>query len=222
MSPVPVDPTPDFVAGTVINPDAVDARFAELYKTLDPAQRGIDWANVRTGGLQDRVTVLPGSPRDGQEVYFFDAVSGQLLHLRYWASSTSAFKWDVVGAVEIVAEQTADVTSTSSGYTTLGTPVQVTAPLAGEYLISHSAILYNTTSAGAIVFQSAKLGAAATVDGESIEMTCDAVGQPYGAAVAPMKRTLAVGDVVVLQHKTSAGTLGTRRRKLAVRPLRVG
>src|SRR4051794_11365664 len=46
MSPVPADPFPDFIAGTAANPDQVDARFLELYKTLDPAQRGIDDSNV--------------------------------------------------------------------------------------------------------------------------------------------------------------------------------
>lgn len=44
--PVPVDPYPDFVPGTVANPDQLDARLLALYRTLDPAAVGIDDSNV--------------------------------------------------------------------------------------------------------------------------------------------------------------------------------
>jgi hypothetical protein len=51
MSPVPVDPFPDFLVGAVANGDQIDSRFAELYKTLNPAQRGIDKSNIVTTGV---------------------------------------------------------------------------------------------------------------------------------------------------------------------------
>jgi hypothetical protein len=51
MSPVPVDPFPDFLVGAVANGDQIDARFLELYKTLNPAQRGIDKTNVALPGV---------------------------------------------------------------------------------------------------------------------------------------------------------------------------
>lgn len=50
---VPTDPTPDFVAGTVINPDLVDARFLALYRALDPAADGIDNANIKAAANID-------------------------------------------------------------------------------------------------------------------------------------------------------------------------
>jgi hypothetical protein len=55
MSPVPVDPFPDFTAGSLANPDQVDARFLELYKTLDPAQRGVDKLNTNPTFAKDDV-----------------------------------------------------------------------------------------------------------------------------------------------------------------------
>jgi hypothetical protein len=53
MSPVPSDPYPDFLVGALANGDQIDARFAELYKTLDPAVRGIDKSNIAAPGVQE-------------------------------------------------------------------------------------------------------------------------------------------------------------------------
>lgn len=49
--PVPVDPYPNFVPGALADGDQVDARFLQLYRTLDPSVVGIDSTNIKDGGV---------------------------------------------------------------------------------------------------------------------------------------------------------------------------
>src|SRR4030095_11342304 len=46
------------------------------------------------------VSALPGSPFDGQEIYYLaDATNSVIWHLRYRAGSSSAYKWEFIGGM---------------------------------------------------------------------------------------------------------------------------
>src|SRR4051812_22380129 len=63
-----------------------------------------------------RVTSLPVSPVDGQEVYYVaDATNGVLWHLRYNAASASAYKWEFVGGSPLESSSASNAQTTGGG-----------------------------------------------------------------------------------------------------------
>jgi hypothetical protein len=89
-----------------------------------------------SGDGPQRVTSLPSSPYDGQEIYYVaDATAGVIWHLRYNASSASAYKWEFVGGGSKYGSLT------NKTWTTLGGSFQYTDttfvqnPLEGDYEI---------------------------------------------------------------------------------------
>lgn len=81
-------------------------------------------------------TTLPGSPVDGQEIYYqADVTNGVVWHLRYRAGA-STYKWECLGGARLRAGVTASNAWTSPAafawQNAPGGPA-VTLPLAGEY-----------------------------------------------------------------------------------------
>lgn len=98
-----------------------------------------------------RVTTLPTAPYDGQEVYYVaDATNGVLWHLKYNASSASAYKWEMVGGSPLMSTALGQsiTTGTGSSYATLtdGGGPDIVVPLAGEYYVEGDATSYHSTN----------------------------------------------------------------------------
>jgi hypothetical protein len=82
------------------------------------------------------VTALPGSPVDGQEVYYLvDAASGRVWHLRYRAASTSPYKWEFVGGSPVNAGPQGAVTHAVVSEIALTSGPTLTVPLSGDYRV---------------------------------------------------------------------------------------
>lgn len=100
------------------------------------------------------VTALPGSPADGQEVYFqADATNGIYWHLRYRSGSASAYKWEFVGGAPLAVESLAISTVVGAVPNIWGvqtTQLNVTLPLAGDYDVLHIGNWRNNTNVGSI------------------------------------------------------------------------
>ena len=93
------------------------------------------------------VTSLPGSPTDGQEVFYQStiagtgggatdtmATTGAVWHLRYNASAAGSYKWQMVGGSEIgVTSTTSPTDITSTTPVSLSTNPVLTLPNAGDY-----------------------------------------------------------------------------------------
>lgn len=98
-------------------------------------------------GLPSRVTTLPSSPSDGQEVYYVaSAADGVLWHLKYNAGSASAYKWEFLGGPPTKRER-ADGgyrNASSWGELTTGVGEAITLPLAGDYDIEFGANVSGT------------------------------------------------------------------------------
>jgi len=81
---------------------------------------------------------LPGSPYDGQEVYYqADATNGVIWHLRYNSGSASAYKWEYLGGASMsssVATQEATASGSDTDLATVGP--DVTLPRAGDYEVT--------------------------------------------------------------------------------------
>jgi hypothetical protein len=85
-------------------------------------------------GLPPRVTTLPSSPSDGQEVYYVaSAANGVLWHLKYNAASASAYKWEFVGGSRWGSQDSTVVALNNASMIELSPNISITLPLAGDY-----------------------------------------------------------------------------------------
>lgn len=178
-------------------------------------ETGIDRASVPTSS-----TSLPGSPFDGQEIYYAaDATNGVYWHLRYRSASASAYKWEFLGGSPLTSEILTSETTGSTTYIDLATVgPSVTLPLAGDYLIEFTAEIRSATGGSSVA---PKLGAAATSDNDS------AFHAVTGSALIRVSRAirrdgLAAAAVIKLQYKTGGTTFVAQQRNLQIRPFRVG
>lgn len=163
------------------------------------------------------VTALPGSPDDGEEVYF-EAAAGVIWHLRYNASSASSFKWEFVGGPALSHEVATQETRDNSAYgdlTTVGP--QVTLPLAGDYEVEYGVRITGLGSGSA--WAAIKRGAAATSDNDAVQTST--TGSHHSRK---QKMTgLSASAVLKMQYReTDSDAVSFDSRFLFVRPIRVG
>ena len=173
------------------------------------------------------VTSLPGSPVDGQEVYYVaDSAAGVIWHLRYRAAAPGASKWEFVGGPSLH-----DYSNTTAGpwpgstYNLLATPILV-APLSGEYRVRYDGDIGSTIST-AYAWQYA-----VSINGSVVPVPhSEAVAagpNPAGSAVghslskAPDPIVLAAGATVQLLGYNSGGSGISNRRSIELLPVRVG
>jgi hypothetical protein len=184
------------------------------------------WSTPSAGGSGPaRVTSLPASPTDGQEVYYVaDATNGILWHLRYNAGSASAYKWEFVGGSALRTQVDAKENTTVVSYgnlTTVGP--DVTVPLVGDYDVSFGAAII---SQGTTHLSSMGLtvNAAAVVAGDeaSVNNQTNTVGAT--AMMTRRKTAIPASALLRMQYKTnSAGLVADFSfRWLQVIPIRVG
>lgn len=199
-------------------------KAGRIYRCTDTGQwladTGSVWVDLNAApGL---VSSLPGSPFDGQEVYYSaDPTNGVVWHLRYRSASASAYKWESIGANSpLTSEVLTNETTASSPYVDLATVgPSITVPLAGDYEF----VLNVTGSSGASWAEaSLKFGAAAVATPSAPD------GVMFGGAIdqAPsrvLRRNVsAAATVVKIQYRSLSGTAQFRNRSLAARPIRVG
>lgn len=182
---------------------------------MNAIETGIDRASVVTSS-----TTLPGSPFDGQDVWYAAAASnGVYWHLRYRSASASGSKWEFLGGSPLTAEVLTSETTTSTTYVDLATVgPSVTVPLAGDYLITVAFEATNAVAGNATA--AVKLGAAATSDDEGGNV---GFGAGFQTASRQFRRNgLAATAVLKVQYKQPAGNTCTfLRRNLSVQPVRV-
>ena len=108
-------------------------------------------------------TALPGSPVDGQEIYYAaDATNGIIWHLRYRSAARSGSgAWEFLGGASLTSEVTTNQTRSNAAYgdlTTTGPSIAL--PLKGDYTVRIAALMYVTsaTSAQVDAFMSYQIG----------------------------------------------------------------
>lgn len=190
---------------------------------------GAAWVPLAGGGSTPTiVAALPGSPVDGQEVYYQSsamATDGIVWHLRYRAGSASTYKWECLGGGHLFNEVTTSGACTSVGaYVDLAsTGPDVTVPLAGDYDLWFGAGAW-FNQANLAAYMAPAIGASAAADADS------ALAQPpaAGAWSVNVHRSLRKTGVVAaslirLKYRiNAAGTGNFERRWLRVMPVRVG
>lgn len=172
------------------------------------------------------VTALPGSPFDGQEIYYqADATNGVIWHLRYRTASPSTYKWEYVGGTPLwqyLISVGANFNSTTVADPSIPGPT-LTLPLAGDYSLGWGAdFQWVSGSSFASVGPVVGTGGTTFIDSADTTLNTTNNGQrlDYPAYVAT---GLAISTALRLKFRVGSGlTVNIFSRYLAARPVRVG
>jgi hypothetical protein len=188
---------------------------------LYPARSLEFWRSAPTLlGPVGTVLALPSSPLDGQECFYLaDATNGVVWHLRY---RTALAKWEFIGGGELYAEQLSNQASlnNSPNYTALAAAVQLTAPLAGTYIVEYGASTLSSTGTNVGAFSDVQIGATVGND-QNAAVAYHAAAATRGAVHKVRRVTCAANDVVALVHKAAVTTVTFSARTLTLRPVAV-
>lgn len=185
-------------------------------------------------GLQASASAsLPGSPVDGQELYYLaDTTNGIVWHLRYRSGSASAYKWEFVGGSPLTAEVLTGVAipaaQTTYGDIAASAGPSLVIPLAGDYLVAVELLV--SGAIGQVAQMSYAVGATAAIDNDSAELTIGGAA-PAGTDVRTnvqrtrLKTIAAAATTLTAKYRTSNAAFtapSVSERLLTVRPVRVG
>jgi hypothetical protein len=201
-----------------------DGAATQASTALTTASNAVNAVNA---SIPPYVTTLPGSPTDGQEIYYgASPTNGVIWHLRYRSGATGSFKWEFIGGPSLASDL--GYPATGEQYTSSGTPgdlstvgPSLTVPLAGQYDIRWGSRITPTSGASAGTV-GVVLGGATTA---TIDLQCSFTGDAhYGASVSAMSvQTLTAGIVAKLIYSSSAGqSVGFYNRSLRILPICVG
>ena len=175
------------------------------------------------------VTSLPTSPIDGQEIYYLaDATNGVIWHLRYRATSSSAYKWEFIGGPPMHTSVAAGAGVASGTYADVGggVPALTLPALAGDYVVRFGMLMASATATTFDFKAAVKFGAAIAVDADSVSWSSPVASAVLEAANIMrefVKTGLAASIVLKHQYKdTSVGQAVFYDRFISVLPVRVG
>lgn len=166
------------------------------------------------------VTSLPGSPVDGQEIYYnADGTNNIIWHLRY---RSAVSKWEFVGGSSLYAEDLANRASINNtpNYGALATAVQVTAPLAGVYEVEYS-VSATTSGTNTGSFNDVAVGSTVGSDQNASMFYMNSSTFPRGSTHKKRRVTCAAGDVIALVHKAAVTSITYHARTLSIKPVAV-
>lgn len=196
--------------------------------TADASQVMANFNAINAAVDQSTVTSLPGSPYDGQEIYYLaDATNGVVWHLKYRAASASAYKWEYVGGSEMLSGVDTQETNTADNtWRALATAgPSVTVPLAGDYEVKIEGEMINgivngTTAMGYDVGATA----ASFTDAARHNEPTGAANSQTTVGRRRRKTALAASTALVAKYLSNGG--GSNGlfgfRSMRVRPVRVG
>lgn len=223
---VPTQPLPALGLSNATEDAKIRAVLLELQQILNA---GIDVTNLAASFAVVTpiavVSVLPGAPIDGQEIFYLaDATNGVVWHLKYRSASASAYKWEYVGGADLSAEVATSEGTASLTYVDLTTAgPSITVPLAGDYDISHGFAGLHATNNGAC-YSSYTIGATAANDADLARVVQPSTNSSAQSSVSRMRRKtgISASSVIKQQYRTSTGTATFQDRWLRVLPVRVG
>lgn len=170
------------------------------------------------------VLTLPATPEADQVIHYQTATAGRIWTFRYNVASTSAYKWEWIGGSELTALDTSARTfNPGTDFNAVaGSPVAVTVPLAGDYIVEFGSYMENQGGAAVNGITAPRFGApAASVDdGFNFYLGSGL----YMSGWRRVERAgVAAGTSISMEHRNAASVnMQVARRSLSVRPIRVG
>lgn len=215
------------VGGQPVTPGGASEVHVGPEAPTDSEVLWIDTDEIAPGYGVPRVTALPATPADGDEVYYVaDAANGILWHLRYNANSASQYKWEFIGGSEkwsSVGASAATIGGGSSWSATLtdGTGVvSMTIPLAGEYVFSFNGIAYTADGSVRNVGVGVGKDGAPSYAGNAFSTV---PGGAWGNGSGMQKSPVAVtAGAVWMCYLYAAVVVTYANRWFSARPVRVG
>jgi hypothetical protein len=179
---------------------------------------------VRARRFVPYVTALPGSPLDGQEVYYVaDATNGVNWHLRYTAAIT---KWVLVGGQPLQVYDVNQVTRASASFGDFSTAgPSLTIPLAGDYMVEWTTNVGDQNDAPSFdSFVGIKNAAVDPADADCLKFGFRStqgslVGRDVPQPMGVLRRTITVaaaGDILKMVARGSTAVSITYERRLIV------
>jgi len=182
---------------------------------------------LNSAAPSDVVTALPGSPIDGQVIYYTaDATNGVVWKLRYRSASASAYKWEYVGGNELSSIDLNSRTILTAAVTTFATYTSapsITAPLAGDYRVMFGAILLNGSSGNtcnARIGVSVAAGAVTNYGIHNLNQTVLNLG--VSVAVNALLTGVSATNVIDVRGGSNGFNHTFTNSYLYIRPVRVG
>jgi hypothetical protein len=204
---------------------ATPALGEQFYSTADNKLyywNGTIWVPA---GLIPVVTSLPGSPVDGQEVYYLaDDANGIVWHLRYRAAGTT-YKWEFLGGPPMYALVSAQAALAGSFIGTGDILPNIQLPaLAGHYFIQFGSNSYSTHTATQTVTHALAYSATEAVAADGISFVLAASGGPGRSnSMRQNLATLPASTNVRTRGSASAGgSAFLHDRWISIIPSRVG
>jgi hypothetical protein len=171
------------------------------------------------------VSALPGSPVDGQMIYYQNAAMaalGIVWQLRYRAGASGSYKWEFVGGPPITAAVATQESTTNAAYVALTTAgPAITLPLAGDYDVTLNARAFNITNAcgGFMSYDDA----AAAVDANALEGFNQSSPSVAHGFKLNRRTGMAAGQVLTCKYRRNVGGEAVfSDRRISATPVRVG
>lgn len=211
--------------GTTLHRLGVGANNTVL--TADSTQTdGVKWAAAATASNPPVVTTLPGSPADGDEVYYkFTPTAAPTTtvplfwHLRF--DSTTTHWYPVGGASPLYAQVLTSQTFTTGTFGDLATVgPSLTVPLLGDYIVEHGAEISHS-AVGGFSGMSYSVGATAAIDADMIQFHSAVANQTTNSMRAQSRAAVAAATAFVAKYRTSAATATYAKRWMRITPVRV-
>lgn len=192
---------------------------------------GTEWQDLANqlqvaGPVVPLVTALPGSPVDGQEIYFQDAAmatDGVVWHLRYRVAAPGSFKWEFLGGSALHnLNGTSDSVTATTAVILPNTPL-ITVPLAGDYRAEWGSQMRHSAASQWIRTLLFKNSVSLGLDSAFL---ANSSGTPLAVNTSIGAMTeitgLAASDVIGVGSNVSAGTGTVGPKYLRLTPKRVG
>ena len=170
-----------------------------------------------------RVTSLPGSPTDGQEIYY--VAGSSLWHLRYNSALGGSYKWEFLGGAPLHDEiWTAESSHFPGAGVWMSSSVpandpEITVPLAGDYDVDHAAVC-NVSAGPVSMHLGVKIGATEPVIGTN------SVHGSAGLTQLQQRRRITVPVALTLlkqrYYEVTSGAFTRHEAWMSVTPVRVG
>lgn len=175
------------------------------------------------------VTSMPVGAPDGFEVrYLADATNGIVWTFRFRSGSASAYKWEFTGGSPLVAFVDTMESRSLASFGDLATVgPSVTAPLAGDYLITVGAMVTDNSNSYVQGVMSYAVGATAADSNDGIDARLGAPGAALNSMVtmaAERRKTgLAAATAIVAKYQAyeAGNTCFWLNRRLTAVPIRV-
>lgn len=158
---------------------------------------------------------------DGQLAYYLaDSTNGVVWTFRYRAASASASKWEFVGGPPLDARVDTQEATASTTYVNLTTTgPTLTAPLAGDYVVSIGCEAIN--SATSFTIMSYAIGAATAAEADRALFLSAVANQQMNLWRAKRQNTIAAATAFTAKYRVTGATGNFLNRSIQLFPVRV-